>query len=314
MHCWNINGTYSHFSCTSCWVFATRSGLGESSSTHDRLLLIAYGYQQAAAVTMAAAAEWMERSTGSCTTIDDHLSIVGASEGGYGAVMAGLTMQGLGWNVSHVHSNAGPLDPDIQISFFISSISQGLLNPESSNYLLRYILPYLMFTFSNDFPGLANTGSGQIGLSPPYTVEGNLSRNVLEWFRSPDPLTMAEIISFGPTNADDLLDLLNPNLVQLYISSAAQNVTETCAPENSMITEGSTDLLCQAIHEASLWPAIRSLSFPLQLCFSPNDALVPTSMFPPELFENELVARFEEVFSGISLPIDGDHWHATNVY
>jgi hypothetical protein len=181
------------------------------------------------------------------------------------------------------------------------------LNPEASNYLLRFVLPFFMYSYSNDFPRLANTGSDQIGLSTNYTVEGNLSRNVLEWFRSPVPLSTEEVLSYIPAIDEDLLDLVNPNMLQLYLMSLEQNVTEPCTPGSNLINEGVIDLLCQTIHDASVWPIIRSITYPLQLCYSANDTLITADNFPPDLFENDLVTLNDEVFPGLGFPISGDH-------
>lgn len=117
--------------------------------------------------------------------------------------------------------------------------------------VLLNVLPFVLYAYSNKFPNLANTGSDQILLSTNWTVTGNISRDVLEWFRAPDSLPTTQILDFLPTDDQELLDLINPNILELYLSGIAQNITEPCAEVSGLATDGSTDLLCQALSEAS---------------------------------------------------------------
>jgi hypothetical protein len=287
------------------FIFFRSVGFGESSATHDRPYLIGYGYQQSTAVIMAAAAEYLALSYGSCTTLHPQVAISGASEGGYASIWAGITMAGVGWNVSQVHAAVPPLNSDVQTRFAIASITQGQLDPNLNNYLFQYAFPFNLFSYSNHFPYLPNTGSDQSAFSTNWTIPGNISRNVLEWYRSPDPLTVDEILSYIPEKEQDLVNLMEPKLLQVYLNGIANNITEPC--KESAAFDSETSLICQAMYESSLWGMIRTTNHPIQICYSLDDTVIGADNYPSNLFDNALVTRYDEVVPRFGFSIQGDH-------
>jgi hypothetical protein len=270
------------------------------------LYLIGYGYEQAATVSLAATVEWLANTTGTCTSLDSNVTIMGSSEGGYAAAWSARAIHGLGWNVLSSHLIAPPLNQDIQSRFLIETIDKGLIDPDLDNSEFPGILPLIAYSNSNEFPDLPNTGSGQIVLSSDWTVESNFSRDVRQWLSAPDPVSGEELLELIPPE-DELLSLANPDFVSLYLEGIAGNVSEPCSLTAGLRINGTTDLLCETLTQASLWPVLKEVTFPTFVCFSPNDTIVTIDNFPPTLFESNAFVTAARTLPGSSIPIAGDH-------
>jgi hypothetical protein len=277
------------------------SGFGVSLRTHDRPYLLQAAYHQASALTLAATVNYLRNATSGCTELAKVVTVAGSSEGGYAAITSAYALRQLGLRIRQVHA-AGPLlNLDVNFKFLVQGIDE-----ETITGSLPQVLPLTLFSLSNDFPGRANADTNQTAISSNWSVPGNLSRNIFQWIRGPNPLTREEIEALLPP-PNRLNELGNPELVALYREGIQSNVTEPCAEESGLRTEGVTDLLCQAISDVSLWDAVRSAPFPLELCYSEIDNLVTVRNFPDDVVNsgNENVTRTTEVFTG--LPITGDH-------
>jgi hypothetical protein len=273
------------------------------------LYLIGYGYEQAAVVSLAATIEWLANTTGMCTSLDSSVAIMGSSEGGYAAPWGARAILELGWNVSGLHLSVPPLNPDIFYRHAIEAIHKRLIDPDLANSLFPVILPFLSYSFSNEFPGLPNTGSGQIALSSNWTVEGNFSRDVRQWLGAPNPVSGEELFELIPPD-DEVLSLLNPDFLGLYLEGIAGNITEPCSLAAGLRINGTTDLICEAVAQASLWPVLRETTVPTFVCFSPDDTAVTIDNFPPTLFDSNAFLTPVRTLPGTSQKIAGDHFEA----
>jgi hypothetical protein len=70
-------------------------------------------------------------------------------------------------------------------------------------------------------------------------------------------------------------------------SSLARNITDVCFTS----TPGVDDLLCQAIEENTSIDLIESTTFPVSICHSPNDELVPIGHAPTDVSINPLLSK-----------------------
>jgi hypothetical protein len=111
-------------------------------------------YQQAAAVTFLKSKSMIESS--GCTIIGSQTSASGYSEGGVGAFVGALALEGLGQEIVNVDTGGAPFRPSYQYAYSIDQIDNGT----NLIYLKTQFAIGTTF-FSSKIPDLPNTNMGQ---------------------------------------------------------------------------------------------------------------------------------------------------------
>jgi hypothetical protein len=173
------------------------------------------------------------------------------------------------------------------------------------------MLPFDLFAFSSENPGLANSGTEQWALAPEWRNTSDFDRDIISWVESPDPLTGEEVGSrMLPINVSDIF---NADYLDLVRQARAANAPSR-ACDSEFVLEGVTDKLCEAINSVSLLDVVANMDIPLQLCYSENDSVISPRVYLDSdinVFGNANVTKF----SGISplgvAALTRDHTSAT---
>jgi hypothetical protein len=96
-------------------------GYGSSSLTFARTPYVQASYMQAGVLSYFAAQNYLKGTTGSCSILSKTLSVVGFSEGGYGAVAASLALRRLGFRLLGMFLAAPFLDMQLSTLFSIGT-------------------------------------------------------------------------------------------------------------------------------------------------------------------------------------------------
>jgi len=246
-------------------------GYGESKD-YDRAYLSPMVYEQAAAVSYAAAKRYISSTSSGCTVLSDVVSITGYGEGGYFAVRGGLALDQNGVTILSSRPGGTPLDLDSQLGFsFQLEQDEFLISLRSSpsqSISLDLFLAFFGYAYSNDFPFVSNSGSDQRALDPTWMEESDVKKNVISWFDSSQPLARDEIVDLLPANAEDLF---NRAIVDLYHEANYEGQPKNACRSGMFVTD-ATRSLCDAILDASLWDILSTdTKFPVSICHSAQD-------------------------------------------
>jgi hypothetical protein len=168
---------------------------------------------------------------------------------------------------------------------------------DKDNSFFQLFIPFLGFTGSIDSPGYLNTGTGQ------KFIDASQLDAVTKWMANPSPLEPTELASVVPFPA---LDILDRDLVEMYQTAIATNITNPCLEG---LVSNTTDKLCDVLNQGSLLSILQSFDIQTQLCYSQGDTINTPDNFIPEVFENMLVSEATSLLNGI-LPVTGDHLEA----
>ncbi|KAI2504475.1 hypothetical protein MHU86_9974 [Fragilaria crotonensis] len=242
-------------------------------------------YQQAAAISFLKSKSLVESS--GCTFLSNLSSASGYSSGGASSIAGALAWQGLGQVILNVDSGGAPFRPSFQFAYVIDQMDQG-----TDNTLLRTISCAIATTFSSKVPGLPNTNTSQNIINDEWLdfmiVLADTSPS-MELVDSLMPVPATNI--FTTAMLDKTRDLL------------AQNITDLCY--NS--TPGIDDLLCQTLEENSYIDLVEATTFPISICHSPDDEVVPIA-HAPNMSANSLL--YEASLFGSLLAATGSHVEA----
>jgi len=267
-------------------------GYGASLATHNRAYLVANAYQQDVVVLFSTTKKFVRGLTGGCTLLEDTVTMSGTSEGGTGVIEGAIALRQLGVKVLQAFSAIGPIDVEQFVVFAFQSFDDGIVSnrtsPNPKNNVFFYNeLPSLAFTYSILIPGLNNTGSDEVLVHPDWNVEGDFSRNILDWYDSPDPISSIEAMMLAPEYAPAVI---NAEFLQLFQDARANNISSPCT--SSLVTN-LTDNNCQTLLENMPLNQFDVIDFNVSLCYSEYDTLVPASSFPSSLLDYDFVSKFE---------------------
>ena len=275
-------------------------GFGASIFSNNRSFAVPVLYQQAAMVSYWAAQRWLEECTSNCTVLTPVATTLGYSEGSFASIAANQAMTEAGVRVLTNFAAVPLLDMDKATAFAVSSFNQGLISPTKNNAFLGSLVAFPAFAYSIGNPVLANSGyPNQTALNPEWMMSDNLSHNVIDWFAAPYPLPIEQIFPMLPPFAPQVL---NAAFLELIFTVTAQNMTSPC--RDGIIVPGVTDKLCETYLQASVYSILANTTTPTRLCYSVNDTIIPTYMFPDSVFQNSMVTKNSNVFGA---PVEADH-------
>jgi hypothetical protein len=247
-------------------------GYGESKD-FDRAFLFPLPYMQAARLSYAAARRFVAGVGQDCAALVDTATVTGYGEGGYFATVGALALEQSGVTILSCRPGGTPFEIDVQLGFI-----SGLDTPSTP---LQLFLSFFGYAYSNDFPFMTNSLSGQNALHPSWMDPNNPSTNVVSWFSSLSALTAADLISLLP--AEDFQGMLNPAMVAMYEESVFEGSLTACR-DGTYVTD-ATMILCEVISGAGLWDTIANdVTFPLSICHSPYDDVIGFENVPNPAF------------------------------
>jgi len=168
----------------------------------------------------------------------------------------------------------------------LETVDQNLITPATDNQLMPGIAPLLNFVYSQDYSGAAEEPL----LSPEYEDD------VTSWFAAGQPpITVFEVLAQMPRP---------PTLIisDKFLSQVRSSL-ETDLPENAQPCLNDEGALCTALQENNAQPLLMNVEFPVSVCHSADDTLVPITHIPPGL-DNPMVTMYDsQIFPSV-----GDHF------
>jgi len=253
-------------------------GYGESKG-YDRAYLSPMVYEQAAAVSYAAAKRYISFISTGCTVLSDVASITGYGEGGYFAIRGASALEQNGVTILSSRPGGTPFDLDSQLgfSFQLEQAESSLLLSPSSSEAVDLFLAFFGYAYSNGFSFLSNSNSKHDALHSSWMDQSDSKMNMLRWFDSPESLDREDILALLPTNIGDVF---NPAIIDLYRESAYEGYPKNACRSGFLVTD-STRGLCDAILDASLWNILLTeIKFPVSICHSPYDDIIGFENIP----------------------------------
>ena len=223
-----------------------------------------------------------------CSAVADAVFLMGYSEGGYSTVSVAEKLHSLGINIIRADPGGAP--------FWVSSgtfvdivdfVNNGTF-PED----VRFYLQYLGFSFSSSRSDMPNFESGQDML----TREAR--QTMLDFLASEIPQVEAAGIEAANNMVpiDDMLAIFDPSFINFIQTALAEGDRDPC--KNQPIP-GINDLLCQALQLQDIHEVLQNASYPVRVCFSPQDEIVSIRNVP-DLSGNPNVSFLEA--SGLHQP------------
>lgn len=259
-------------------------GYGESLETHNRTYFYHESYMQAATVSWFATQDLVKNMTNECTLLEKTITVQGASEGAYAAVATAQSFQNLGFTVLRTFPGAVVFSLEQQLRGVVRDFDTGEVSGDAL-FVNRVALPFSCFVSSINTPGLANSNTGQLTVHPDWNIQGNFSRNVIDWFKSPEPLGSLEILGLMP---QDPTQVLVPEIRELFRDAIAANITSPCSALD-LVVENVTDKICEYFLQVDGFFLVNQTTIPTHVCWSPDDTVSLASQVPDYLFENPVV-------------------------
>lgn len=202
--------------------------------------------------------------------------------------MGALALEQNGVRILGTHTGGAPLDIVTQIGWMLKTYAE---NPPIENYLLQLMVSFTAFGYSNDLPFLDNAFTGQNLVSTTYSNATDPARDLLFWFGAgpEDPVSTFWLFQLVPS---DPTTLINPDVRSLFEVARAQGIEDPCDD----FATNTSDLLCAALQHNSLLGkgGLEDISFPVQLCHSPDDDGITYDNLPEFPFVNPKVTLYTE--------------------
>lgn len=218
----------------------------------------------------------------------DSFTLIGFAEGGYAAIVGALALEQNGVRILGTYAGGAPLDIITQLGWMLKTYA---VNPPNDNYLLKLMVAFTAFGYSNDLPFLDNAFTDQNLVSTTYRNETDPARDLLFWFGAgpEDPVSTFWLFQLVPS---DPTTIINPNVRSLFEVAWAQGIADPCVDFSS----NTTDMLCAALEHNSLMGkgGLEDISFPVQLCHSPYDDGITYDNLPEFPFVNPQVTLYTE--------------------
>lgn len=146
---------------------------------------------------------------------------------------------------------------------YLSQPDTNFLTPSVSGFFAFFLASY-----SNDVPFLPTSGTNQTIMSPTYANASDL----FSWFLD-EKLSYDELTATVPLKYGDYIPAVNP-LIQPAALSAGLNGS-MCLPP--YVTD-DISVMCTTLEENSPYRYGLEITYPLEICHSPNDDVVPYAL------------------------------------
>jgi hypothetical protein len=199
-----------------------------------------------------------------------------------------LALEQNGVRILGTYAGGAPLDIVTQIGWMLKTYA---VSPPEHNYLLKLMVSFTAFGYSNDLPFLDNAFTGQNLVSTTYSNATDPARDLLFWFGAgpEDPVSTYWLFQLVPS---DPTTLINPDVRSLFEVARAQGIEDPCVD----FATNTNDMLCAALQHNSLLGkgGLEDISFPVQLCHSPDDDGITFDNLPQFPFVNPKVTLYTE--------------------
>lgn len=210
-----------------------------------------------------------------CSAVADAVFIAGFSEGGYASIAVADKMSSMGIDIIRVDAGGAPFWISSAVLVDILDVVNKGLFPSRA----RFYFPYLGFGFSSTRSDMPNFEAGQDMLT------SEARQNMLDFLASdiPEDEWEGQQAANALVPEDDMLSIFNPDFLDFLQTALAENERDPC--KNRPIV-GTNDLLCQALQEQDLHMVVQNATYPVVLCFSPDDEIVPFRNLPANWASN----------------------------
>ena len=221
-------------------------GYGQSVD-YDRSFAAPLPYAQSFAMSWLATHKYVANSTAGCSELENVATVSGYSEGGYAALPGAFALRQLGVTIWGAYSGGAVYQPIEQYAAISNTFADGPPTDPIELYLLTIVIAFTGYSYSNEFPFLANTGADQPLLADFFRMP-ETPQNVIDWFAVGSTIGQG-YVEFVPENSTDMF---NADFNAIFAAARADGVTDPCTD----YVTSTTDKLCQALQEASLIPLL----------------------------------------------------------
>jgi len=271
-------------------------GYGESQATVNRTTFFYQGYQQAAIAAFFRTEDYVSKSTGGCTKMQNNtVAIAGLEDGGYAVPVVGESFRLFNAKPVILFSGAAPLNLEVFLRDAVTANNETITDIPLHGNRLGEMLALTAFSYSADTPGYANTLSQQRMVSPSWRNAEISSKNLVHWFSGPFPKTEISIAQALPNK---VRKTVSPNLRQLFKKGKLIDDAHPCQSAALIQDVGDVDQLCAAIVDSSSWSLLdrhlgNGWTIPLQLCYSPADEVVNAeTQYPVTILNHERITTY----------------------
>ena len=218
----------------------------------------------------------------------DAYVVFGYSEGGYGAVPIADALYRMNKTIIALHAGGGPYRlSSVELKFAVEDIMGG-----SVESLLHMAL--LGASLSSTTTDVANFGQGQDFFRDDTIRDAIVHASQTIDLHEGKRDAINSIITW-----DNPLSFYNPDLVDVYAGGIARGEPEPCV---TSVTE-KTDKLCQALRDQDVIDILELASYPVFLCHSVEDQLVPFANLPdPDVNRNVRIRKVKGRHAPAGIP------------
>jgi hypothetical protein len=197
------------------------------------------------------------------SAVSDKALLVGYSEGGFAAASLANDMFGLGFDIVSLQAGGAPFR--LSSEQVLTSFEQ--VRNGSFQLSQRYYISLLGSAFSSTYRDLPNFGTSQNMLDPTVReqvvalVHSGAERSELNSLNSPE----------------DPLSILSPALTAAMEQALDNGESDPC---KTSAVVGESDLLCRSLQEQDLTSVLEASTYPVTICHSPDDDIIPISNLP----------------------------------
>ena len=260
---------------TSVVLYPDYMGYGTSQGQVHKGYIIQQAYATSTIPLWYAAKELMEQQSGCTSTLAPAVLTKGYSEGGYAAVAVADSFQQIRFDIIKVHAGGGPYQVSaVSTPTIVQSIAAGSFPGGRNDILALFGAAY-----SSSFVDLPNFNQNQDFIASEIR---DLIVNLVKAGASE-----SEIESKVFAQINQLKDAVNPNAMAFFQDARSKNIQDPC--RNGSPSNFNVDLLCQALQDNDLDAVIAAATYPIQLCHSPSDEVVPFANVPSNIDGNPKV-------------------------
>ncbi|KAL9187693.1 hypothetical protein ACHAXT_006071 [Thalassiosira profunda] len=237
-----------------------------------RSYVVAAVYQASAVPLLLKTQDMLEKEY-TCTELDKRVAIMGFSEAGYAttAIAHAVDMLMDGW----VHTYTAVAGAPVKMS---TELKMNIVDMYENTYTFPMFAARLGNAYSSTNVDLVNTGASSEFANDEYLDSTDPLKDVREWAKAGIGYEeMAMLMPGPPASEGRQSDIMNEEYVDMVVSSFEDGDNDPCNSEFK--TEG-VNSLCEAIMENDLIDILESFDYPVVICHSPEDEIIPYENVP----------------------------------